>query len=107
MPETTAPPSQASLPRASNNDPHYDLTLAADMLLGRFFMIIPLIALAGNLSSKKRAPESVGSFPVSGVTFCLLLTGTVIIVGALTFLPALALGPIVEHFVMWGSGMTY
>jgi K+-transporting ATPase ATPase A chain len=66
-------------------------------------MIIPLLALAGNLAKKKLVPQSAGSFPVNGATFTILLIGTVIIVGALTFLPALALGPIVEHFVMHGS----
>jgi K+-transporting ATPase ATPase A chain len=89
------------------NDRHYDLTLAADMLIGRFFVIIPVLALAGHLGAKQMAPQSAGSFPVGGATFTLVLVGTVIIVGALTFLPALALGPIVEHFQMWGSNLTY
>jgi K+-transporting ATPase ATPase A chain len=87
--------------------PQYNDTLAMDMLLGRFFMIIPMLAMGGKLASKKIAPQSVGSFPVSGVTFTILLIGTVIVVGALTFLPALALGPIVEHFQMWGTHLTY
>ncbi|MBV8781981.1 MAG: potassium-transporting ATPase subunit A, partial [Phycisphaerae bacterium] len=91
----------------SNGDRHYDLTLAADMLIGRFFIIIPVLALAGHLARKQRVPLSSGSFPVNGPTFTLLLVGTVIVVGALTFLPALALGPIVEHYVMWGSPITY
>jgi K+-transporting ATPase ATPase A chain len=91
----------------SNGDPHYDLTLSADMLVGRFFMMVPLLAMAGHLASKKRAPASAGSFPVNGPTFAILLASTVLIVGALTFLPALALGPIVEHFAMWGSNVTY
>jgi potassium-transporting ATPase potassium-binding subunit len=89
------------------NEVHYDLTLAADMFFGRFFMIIPLLALGGHLASKKIVPQSSGSFPVNGATFTVLLIGTVVIVGALTFLPALALGPIVEHFVMQGSGTLY
>ncbi|HTA95147.1 MAG TPA: potassium-transporting ATPase subunit KdpA, partial [Verrucomicrobiae bacterium] len=82
------------------NTPMYDTTLGIDMLLGRFGMIIPLLALAGSLARKKIVPASAGTFPVSGFTFVVLLVGTVILVGALTFLPALALGPIVEHFLM-------
>jgi K+-transporting ATPase ATPase A chain len=82
------------------NTPWYDTTLGVDMLLGRFGMIVPLLALAGSLARKKIVPASAGTFPVSGFTFVVLLVGTVILVGALTFLPALALGPIVEHFLM-------
>jgi K+-transporting ATPase ATPase A chain len=89
------------------NEPHYDTTLGLDMLIGRFIMIIPVLALAGSLAGKKLIPQSAGSFPVSGGTFVALLIGTVIIVGALTFLPALSLGPIVEHFVMHGTKLTY
>lgn len=73
------------------------------MLAGRFLMIVPVLALAGSLAGKKRVPPSGASFPVGGMTFMLILVGTIIIVGALTFLPALALGPIVEHFLMVGS----
>jgi K+-transporting ATPase ATPase A chain len=82
------------------NTPWYDTTLGIDMLLGRFGMIVPLLALAGSLARKKIVPASAGTFPVTGFTFIALLVGTVILVGALTFLPALALGPIVEHFLM-------
>ena len=82
------------------NTPWYDTTLGIDMILGRFGMIVPLLALAGSLARKKIIPASVGTLPVSGTTFMLWLVGTVILVGALTFLPALALGPIVEHFLM-------
>jgi K+-transporting ATPase ATPase A chain len=82
------------------NTPWYDTTLGIDMLLGRFAMIVPLLALAGSLARKKIVPASAGTFPVSGFTFVALLVGTVILVGALTFLPVLALGPIVEHFLM-------
>jgi K+-transporting ATPase ATPase A chain len=82
------------------NTPWYDTTLGIDMLLGRFGMIVPLLALAGSLAKKKIVPASVGTFPVTGMTFAILLVGTVILVGALTFLPALTLGPIVEHFLM-------
>ena len=82
------------------NTPWYDTTLGIDMILGRFGMIVPLLALAGSLAKKKLVPSSAGTFPVDDATFVLLLVGTVILVGALTFLPALALGPIVEHFLM-------
>jgi K+-transporting ATPase ATPase A chain len=88
----------------SGNEVHWDTTTGIDMLLGRFFMIVPILALAGSLAAKKKIPASVGSFPVAGPTFVVLLIGTVVIVGALTFVPALSLGPIVEHFLMRGSG---
>jgi K+-transporting ATPase ATPase A chain len=84
----------------SGNTPWYNATLAAAMLIGRFLFVIPVLALAGSLAGKKRIPETVGSFPVAGGTFVVLLVGTVLIVGLLSFLPALALGPIVEHFLM-------
>jgi K+-transporting ATPase ATPase A chain len=63
-------------------------------------MIIPILALAGNLAAKRRVPASAGTFQTEGATFVVLLVGTVLLVGALTFLPALAIGPIVEHFLM-------
>ncbi len=85
----------------------YDTTLGIAMLFGRFFMIIPVMALAGNLAKKKIVPAGPGSFPVSGPTFVVLLSGTVLIVGALTFFPALSLGPIVEHFLMTGSSEVF
>lgn len=87
----------------SGNSPWYNITLGIAMLAGRFLIIMPVLALAGNMASKKRVPTSGGSFPVWGGTFVLLLIGTVLIVGALTFLPALSLGPIVEHFILHGS----
>ena len=77
---------------ATIGDRHYDILLAIDMLVGRFFIIIPVLALAGHLAKKKLIAQSAGSFPVNGVTFTVLLIGVVVIVGALTFLPALALG---------------
>ncbi len=83
----------------SANTPWYDTTLGIAMLIGRFWMIIPIMALAGSLAQKKVAPVSTGTFPVSGGTFIVLLLGTILLVGALNFLPALALGPIVEHFL--------
>jgi K+-transporting ATPase ATPase A chain len=84
----------------------YNTTLAFGMLIGRFLMIVPIMAIAGSLAAKKLAPAGPGSFPVSGGTFTFLLIGTVLLVGALNFLPALALGPVVEHFLMW-SGKTF
>jgi K+-transporting ATPase ATPase A chain len=87
----------------SGNSPWYNLTLGLATLIGRFFLIIPVLALAGSLAAKKTIPVSAGSFPVSGVTFTLLLLGTVLIVGALTFFPAISLGPIVEHYLMINS----
>jgi potassium-transporting ATPase potassium-binding subunit len=63
------------------------------MLIGRFLMIVPIMAMAGSLAQKKNSPPSAGTFPVSGVTFVVLLLGTVLLVGALNFLPALTLGP--------------
>jgi len=81
------------------NTAWYNITLGLDMLFGRFLMIIPIMALAGSLAQKKIAPPSVGTFPVSGGTFLVLLLGTILLVGALNFLPGLTLGPIVEHFL--------
>src|SRR6266446_231813 len=83
----------------SGNTPWYNTTLGLAMLIGRFLMIIPIMAMAGSLVQKKIAPASSGTFPVSGGTFVVLLLGTVLLIGALNFLPALALGPIVEHFL--------
>ncbi|HVP90852.1 MAG TPA: potassium-transporting ATPase subunit KdpA [Terriglobales bacterium] len=87
----------------NGNTPAYNVTLALAMLFGRFVMLVPILALAGNLARKKLVPAGEASFPVGGAMFVIILVGTVIIVGALTFLPALALGPIVEHFLMTGS----
>ncbi|HEY8961763.1 MAG TPA: potassium-transporting ATPase subunit KdpA [Luteolibacter sp.] len=84
----------------ANGDPHYNVTLGIAMLIGRFLMIVPILALAGSLVKKNVAPPSAGSFPVHGATFTFLLIGTVLLIGALNFLPALALGPVVEHFLM-------
>lgn len=81
------------------NTPWYNTTLGVAMLIGRFLMIVPIMALAGSLAQKKLSPANVGTFPVSGGTFILLLIGTVLLIGALNFLPVLALGPIVEHFL--------
>jgi len=88
------------------NTPWYNTTLGIAMLVGRFLMIVPIMAMAGSLAQKKIVPFSAGTFPVSGVTFVILLLGTVLLVGALNFLPCLTLGPIVEHFLM-GQGKVY
>ena len=82
------------------NTPWYNLTLGLAMLLGRFLVIIPMLAVAGSLAAKKTVASSTGTLPTTGPLFVGLLIGTVVIVGALTFLPALALGPLVEHFLM-------
>jgi K+-transporting ATPase ATPase A chain len=84
----------------ADNNPHWDTTLGLAMLIGRFLMIVPILGLAGNLASKKLIPASAGTFKTEGLTFVVLLIGTVVLVGALTFLPALAVGPIVEHYLM-------
>jgi K+-transporting ATPase ATPase A chain len=80
--------------------PWYNRSLAANMLLGRFFMIIPVLAIAGNLARKKIVPESAGTFPVTTPLFSVLLVSVILIVSALTFFPALSLGPILEHLLM-------
>jgi K+-transporting ATPase ATPase A chain len=82
------------------NTKWYNTTLGLAMLFGRFFMIIPPLAIAGSLSRKKQIPPSLGTFPVTTPLFTALLVGVIVIVGALTFFPALSLGPIVEHFLM-------
>jgi K+-transporting ATPase ATPase A chain len=78
----------------------YNTSLAIAMLLGRFFVVIPILAIAGNLARKKVSPASLGTFPVTGPLFTILLVSTILIVGALTFFPALSLGPILEHLLM-------
>jgi K+-transporting ATPase ATPase A chain len=90
----------------SANTMWYNTSTAAAQLLGRFFMIIPIIALAGSLAKKKTIPESAGTFPVTGALFSTLLVSTILIVGALTFFPALSLGPILEHLLML-AGKTF
>jgi K+-transporting ATPase ATPase A chain len=80
------------------NTPFWNLALGVDMLLGRFFMIVPALAIAGAMVAKKSAPPGPGTFPTSGPTFVLLLVSVILIVGALTFFPALSLGPVLEHF---------
>jgi len=88
------------------NTAWYDTTIGITMLIGRFFMIIPMLAIAGNLAQKKYVPPSLGTFPVTTPLFTVLLIGVIIIVGALTFFPALSLGPILEHLLM-AAGKTF
>jgi potassium-transporting ATPase potassium-binding subunit len=78
----------------------FNTSMGVAMMLGRFFMVIPILAIAGNLAAKKHVPESLGTFPVTGPLFTVLLISVVLIVGALTFFPALSLGPILEHLLM-------
>jgi potassium-transporting ATPase potassium-binding subunit len=78
----------------------YNTTLGLDMFFGRFFMLIPILGIAGSLAAKKKVPESAGTFPVTGALFSVLLVGVVVIVGALTFFPAFSLGPLVEQLLM-------
>lgn len=82
------------------NTHFYNLTIGAAMLIGRFLMIVPMLALAGNLATKKLVPPSVGTFPVTTPLFTVLLLGVILIVGALTFFPVLSLGPILEHLML-------
>jgi len=90
----------------TGNTPWYNITLGLTMLIGRFLMIIPLMAMAGSLVAKKTVPESSGTFPTTGPLFVGLLVGVVLIMGGLEFFPALALGPIVEHLAML-AGQTF
>jgi K+-transporting ATPase ATPase A chain len=84
----------------TGNTPWYNVTLGIAMLAGRFLVIIPALAIAGSLAAKKTVPASNGTFPTDGPLFVGLLTGTIVIVGGLTFFPALALGPVIEHLMM-------
>ncbi|MBB3310142.1 K+-transporting ATPase ATPase A chain [Rhizobium sp. BK196] len=90
----------------TGNTPWYNITLGIGMLMGRFLVIIPALAIAGSLVTKKTVPASAGTFPTDGPLFVGLLIGTILIVGGLTFFPALALGPVVEHLVMI-AGQTF
>ncbi|MBP6822810.1 MAG: potassium-transporting ATPase subunit KdpA [Acidobacteria bacterium] len=88
------------------NTPWYNSTLGFAMLAGRFLMIIPMLAIAGNLARKKIIPPSLGTFPVTTPLFAALLVSVIVIVGALTFFPVLSLGPVVEHLLM-NAGQTF
>lgn len=87
----------------SANTLFYNISLALAMLIGRFGVIIPVLAIAGSMVVKKTVAANAGTFETTGPLFTGLLMGVVLIIGALTFFPALALGPIVEHFLMWGG----
>ena len=82
------------------NTPWYNYSLAIAMFFGRFMMIVPMLAIAGNLAGKKIVPASAGTFPVTTPLFTILLTGVIVIVGALTFFPVLSLGPVLEHLLL-------
>ena len=84
----------------SANTPFYNVTIGLAMLIGRFLMIVPILAIAGSMVRKQRVPASLGTFPTTGGLFVGMLVGTVVIVGALTFFPAWALGPIIEHLLL-------
>ena len=87
----------------SANTPFYNSLLGLAMWLGRFGVIVPVLAIAGSLAAKKRLPATVGTLPTHGPLFVLLLIGTVLLVGLLNYVPALALGPVVEHLVLWSG----
>ncbi len=89
----------------SGNTFFYNLTLASSMFIGRFFMIVPAMALAGSLAGKKSIPPSAGTLPTTGGLFVGLVVGVILIIGGLTFFPALALGPIVEHLAMTANNL--
>ena len=84
----------------SANTPFYNLTLALAMFVGRFFVIVPVLAIAGSLAAKQVVPVSAGTLPTNRLLFVLFLVGVIVIVGALTFLPALSLGPVAERLAM-------
>jgi K+-transporting ATPase ATPase A chain len=90
----------------SANTLWYNTTIGFAALIGRFLMIVPMLAVAGNLARKKAVPPSLGTFPVTSPLFTTLLVSVIVIVGALTFFPALSLGPIVEHLLM-NAGQTF
>ncbi len=87
----------------SANTPFYNTLLAVVMWVGRFGVIVPVLAMAGSLAAKKRLPQGAGSMPTHGPLFIVLLIGTVLLVGLLNYVPALALGPMVEHLMLWGA----
>jgi K+-transporting ATPase ATPase A chain len=85
------------------NTPFYNTTLGLAMLCGRFLMIVPILAIAGSMARKQAVPLSLGTFPTYTPLWVGLLVGTILIVGALTYFPALALGPIVEQLLLYGG----
>jgi K+-transporting ATPase ATPase A chain len=90
----------------NGNTLYYNTALGVNTLIGRFLMIIPMLGIAGSLARKKYVPPSLGTFPVTTPLFSILLIGVILIVGALTFFPALSLGPILEHLLM-AAGKTF
>jgi K+-transporting ATPase ATPase A chain len=87
----------------NGNTPFWNVTLAVDMLVGRFLMIVPALAVAGSMVAKKTVPPGAGTFPTTGLTFVVLLVSVILIVGALTYFPALSLSPVLEHFASLGG----
>jgi K+-transporting ATPase ATPase A chain len=87
----------------SANTPFYNTALGVAMWLARYWLVVPVLAMAGSLAAKKFVPPSSGTLPTHTPLFVSLLIGTVLLVGALTFVPALALGPIVEHLILFGG----
>jgi potassium-transporting ATPase potassium-binding subunit len=85
------------------NTPFYNTALGICMWLGRFAIIVPVLAIAGSLAAKKKLPVTAGTLPTHGALFAGLLIGTVLLVGLLNYVPALALGPVVEHLALWGG----
>ena len=85
----------------SANTPFYNVLLGVAMWLGRFGVIVPVLAIAGSLAAKKRVAATPGTLPTHGPLFVVLLIGTVLLVGLLNYVPALALGPVVEHLMLW------
>ena len=101
MPGPRPPPTTAARsPGLSADTPLLDYGLGAAMLLGRFAFMVPVLAIAGSLAAKPKLPESAGTFPTHGPLFVGLLIGVILILGGLQYLPALALGPLAEHFAM-------
>jgi hypothetical protein len=94
VPNPSHPKEDAGL---NANSPFYNLTLALGMFIGRFFVVIPVLALAGSLAAQPVIPRSSGTLPTGGTLFVWFLLGVIVIAGGLTYLPAMALGPIVEH----------
>ncbi len=90
----------------SANTPFYNTALGLAMLIGRFLMIVPILALAGNLAAKRRSSANLGTFPTTGGLWVGLLVSVILIIGALTYFPSYTLGPIVEHFQMQ-AGVTF
>jgi K+-transporting ATPase ATPase A chain len=97
---STAANNGSALGGLNGNTLYYNTSLGINTLIGRFLMIIPMLAIAGNLARKKYVPPSLGTFPVTTPLFSALLIGVIVIVGALTFFPALSLGPLLEHLLM-------